>query len=168
MRRFPRENSLSQYLQFTLYIPSPSGSSNADRPSPSRSARQVPDPTRTSGGRARAARLAALGARGRPAHAPRLEFAAGRDGRDCLLSRLGQSVTGRSTYSSDQITHHQPTVNWPDYLGSADFWQATLQNRQSEFLAGGSMAALSIDLRQRGSPESKPVGASHEATGVEG
>jgi hypothetical protein len=59
-------------------------------------------------------------------------------------------------------------VSWLGYVGSADFWQATLQNWQSEFLAVGSMAVLSIYLRQRGSPESKPVGAPHEATGVEG
>ena len=43
-----------------------------------------------------------------------------------------------------------------------------LQNCQSELLAVGSMAVLSIYLRQRGSPQSKPVGAPHEATGVEG
>ena len=42
------------------------------------------------------------------------------------------------------------------------------QNWQSEFLAVGSMAVLTIYLRARGSPESKPVGASHETTGVEG
>ena len=85
-----------------------------------------------------------------------------------LLSWFGQSVTGWSTYNSDQITHHQPEVSLVGYLGSADFWQATLQNWQSEFLAVGSMAVLSIYLRQRGSPESKPVGAAHDATGVEG
>jgi hypothetical protein len=85
-----------------------------------------------------------------------------------LLSWFGQSVTGWSDYNSDQITHHQPTVNWLGYLGTADFWQATLQNWQSEFLAVGSMAVLSVYLRQRGSPESKPVGAPHDATGVEG
>ena len=85
-----------------------------------------------------------------------------------VLSWFGQSVTGWSEYNSDQITHHQPTVNWLGYVGSADFWQATLQNWQSEFLAVGSMAAFSIYLRQRGSPESKPVGAPHDATGVEG
>jgi hypothetical protein len=85
-----------------------------------------------------------------------------------LASWFGQSVTGWSEYNSDQITHHQPTVDWLGYLASADFWEATLQNWQSEFLAVGSMAVLSIYLRQRGSPESKPVGAPHDATGVEG
>jgi hypothetical protein len=39
---------------------------------------------------------------------------------------------------------------------------------QSEFLAVGSMAVLAIYLRQRGSPESKPVGAPHHKTAVEG
>jgi hypothetical protein len=85
-----------------------------------------------------------------------------------LASWFGQSVTGWSAYNSQQITHHQPEVDWVGYLGTADFWQATLQNWQSEFLAVGSMAVLSIYLRQRGSPESKPVGAPHDATGVEG
>jgi hypothetical protein len=85
-----------------------------------------------------------------------------------LLSWFGQSVTGWSEYNADQITHHEPTVNWLGYLGSANFWEATLQNWQSEFLAVGSMAVFSIYLRQRGSPESKPVGAAHDATGVEG
>ena len=59
-------------------------------------------------------------------------------------------------------------IAWHEYLLNADFWEATLQNWQSEFLAVGSMAVLSIYLRQRGSPESKPVGAAHDATGVEG
>jgi len=85
-----------------------------------------------------------------------------------LLSWFGQSVTGWSEFNSDQITHHEPTVNWLGYLGTADFWESTLQNWQSEFLAVGSMAVFSIYLRQRGSPESKPVGAAHGATGVEG
>jgi hypothetical protein len=85
-----------------------------------------------------------------------------------VLSWFGQSVTGWSEFNSDQITHHEPTVSWLGYLGTANFWEATLQNWQSEFLAVGSMAVLSIYLRQRGSPESKPVGAAHDATGVEG
>jgi hypothetical protein len=46
---------------------------------------------------------------------------------------------------------------------------ATLENWQSEFLAVGSFAVLTIFLRQRGSPESKPVGApTDDATGQEG
>jgi uncharacterized protein DUF6766 len=80
---------------------------------------------------------------------------------------FAQSVTGWSAYNAEQLEHHESTVSWLGYLGSADFWQTTLQNWQSEFLAVGSMAVLAIYLRQRGSPESKPVGASHAATGIE-
>lgn len=85
-----------------------------------------------------------------------------------LGSWFAQSVTGWSDYSADQLAHDEPRVAYLDYLGSASFWESTLQNWQSEFLAVGSMAVLAIYLRQRGSPESKPVGAPHPATGVEG
>jgi hypothetical protein len=79
-----------------------------------------------------------------------------------------QSATGRVAYNAEQFDHQQGAVNWLQYLGTSDFWNRTLQNWQSEFLAVGSMAVLSIYLRQRGSPESKPVGAPHDATSVEG
>ncbi len=81
---------------------------------------------------------------------------------------FAQSVTGVTEYNSEQLDHHEETVSWLQYLGSPDFWEKTLQNWQSEFLAVGSMAILAVYLRQRGSPESKPVGAPHHATGVEG
>ena len=81
---------------------------------------------------------------------------------------FAQSVTGLNEYNSEQLDHHEATVSWVGYLGSADFWERTLQNWQSEFLAVGSMAILAVYLRQRGSPESKPVGAAHHTTGVEG
>jgi Domain of unknown function (DUF6766) len=79
-----------------------------------------------------------------------------------------QSVTGHVAYNAEQFDHQQEAVSWVGYLGTADFWNRTLQNWQSEFLAVGSMAVLSIYLRQRGSPESKPVGSPHGTTGVEG
>jgi hypothetical protein len=85
-----------------------------------------------------------------------------------LGSWFAQSVTGWSDYNSDQLVHGDPALSWWQFLGTAHFWESTLQNWQSEFLAVGSMAVLAIYLRQRGSPESKPVGASHAATGVEG
>jgi len=85
-----------------------------------------------------------------------------------LGSWFAHSVTGWSEYNAGQVEHEQPELSWAQYLGSADFWQTTLQNWQSEFLAVGSMVILSVYLRQRGSPESKPVGAPHDATGVEG
>ena len=85
-----------------------------------------------------------------------------------LLSWFGQSVTGRSSYNATLLEHHEDPISYLGYLGTADFWERTLQNWQSEFLAVASMAILSVYLRQRGSPESKPVGATHEATGATG
>jgi hypothetical protein len=85
-----------------------------------------------------------------------------------VASWFTQSITGVVEYNANRLDHHQLTVSWLDYLGRPDFWEKTLQNWQSEFLAVGSMAILAVFLRQRGSPESKPVGAPHEATGVEG
>ena len=73
-----------------------------------------------------------------------------------------------SAYNQELSDHHAEQISWLGYLGNADFWQTTLQNWQSEFLAVGSFAVFAIFLRQRGSPESKPVGAPHSATGVEG
>jgi hypothetical protein len=79
-----------------------------------------------------------------------------------------QAVAGRVAYNAEQLDHQQAAIGLGQYLGSSDFWNRTLQNWQSEFLAVGSMAVLSIYLRQRGSPESKPVGAAHDATGIQG
>ena len=83
-------------------------------------------------------------------------------------SWFAQSVTGWTEFNTLQTDHGEQTVSWLSYIGSADFWEATLQNWQSEFLAVGSFVAITVFLRQRGSPESKPVGAPHDATGVEG
>jgi hypothetical protein len=79
-----------------------------------------------------------------------------------------QLVAGRSAYNAEQLNDLQAPLGWGGYLHAADFWNRTFQNWQSEFLAVGSMVVLSIYLRERGSPESKPVGESHAATGIEG
>jgi len=85
-----------------------------------------------------------------------------------LLSWLVQSVTGLSAYNEEQMRDLQDPVTWSEYLARPDFWNRTLQNWQSEFLAVASMVVFSIYLRERGSPESKPVGAPHDDTGVTG
>ena len=83
-------------------------------------------------------------------------------------SLLAQSVAGRAAFNAEQLGQFSDPVSWTGYLTSADFWNRTLQNWQSEFLAVCSAVLFSIYLRQRGSPESKPVGAPHEATAEEG
>jgi hypothetical protein len=81
---------------------------------------------------------------------------------------LAQSISGVAQYNAEQLDHQQGPISWWQYIGTASFWENTLENWQSEFLAVGSMAILAVYLRQRGSPESKPVGTPHGATGVEG
>jgi len=85
-----------------------------------------------------------------------------------LASWAAQSVAGVAAFNETRLGQFQDPLSWADYLTNADFWSRTLQNWQSEFLAVGSMAVLSIYLRQRGSPESKPVGEAHSSTGIEG
>jgi len=83
-------------------------------------------------------------------------------------SWLAQSISGVAAYNERQLADLQDPITWRQYVVAPDFWNRTLQNWQSELLAVASMAILAIYLRQRGSPQSKPVGTAHTATGVEG
>jgi hypothetical protein len=85
-----------------------------------------------------------------------------------VASWFGQSVAGLTQENDERVAHGGSTISWAEYLGSAQFWEDTLQNWQSEFLAVGSMVVFSIYLRARGSAESKPVGASHDTTAASG
>jgi len=84
-----------------------------------------------------------------------------------LLSWFAQSVGGVVVVNEMNAQHGLPTETWLDYVLSADFWNRTLQNWQSEFLAVGAMVTFAIYLRQRGSSESKPVGTPHHMTSVD-
>ena len=84
-----------------------------------------------------------------------------------LLSWFAQSVGGLAVANDENAQHGIPAETWLEYVASADFWNRTLQNWQSEFLAVGAMVTFAIYLRQRGSSESKPVGTPHHTTSVE-
>ncbi len=75
-----------------------------------------------------------------------------------LLSWGGQSLSNWRAANEERREHGEPSLTWGEYVRSADFWERSLENWQSEFLAVGTMAVFTIYLRQRGSPESKPVG----------
>jgi hypothetical protein len=79
-----------------------------------------------------------------------------------------QSLTNWTEFNNHQLAHDNPRVTWAEYIGEGDFWNRTFQNWQSEFLAIFTMTTFSIYLRQRGSAESKPVGAPHSETGTSG
>jgi hypothetical protein len=86
-----------------------------------------------------------------------------------LTAWFAQSLAGWRVLNEELAEHGERLISWWSYVGSADFWEATFQNWQSEFLAVGSFAVLAVFLRQRGSPESKPVGAAtFDSTGREG
>jgi hypothetical protein len=74
---------------------------------------------------------------------------------------------GVRLYNEEQIALGKSAICLSEYLQTSRFWFESLQNWQSEFLAMGAMVGLSIFLRQRGSPESKPVAAATSQTGDE-
>jgi hypothetical protein len=82
-----------------------------------------------------------------------------------LLSWWLHAVTGAHEYSAEQLSHGGTAVDTLQYMTRSQFWFESLQNWQSEFLAVGAIVVLSIFLRQKGSPESKPVHAPHAQTG---
>jgi hypothetical protein len=81
------------------------------------------------------------------------------------VSLLLHAWTGSRAYNQEQELHGGSTVSATAYVTTARFWEEAFQNWQSEFFAIGVLLVLSIRLRDRGSPESKPVHASHAATG---
>lgn len=72
---------------------------------------------------------------------------------------------GLLEYNSEQIEHGERAVSALEFIGTSDFWFQSFQNWQSEFLSIAVMVILTIFLRQRGSPESKPVDSYHSETG---
>jgi hypothetical protein len=82
-----------------------------------------------------------------------------------LISWTGHAAGGFAEFGDDQITHGLAAPTFAAYLAAPRFWFESFQNWQSEFLAIGSMVWLAVYLRQRHSPESKPVHAPHDETG---
>ena len=82
-----------------------------------------------------------------------------------VVSFAFHAVGGAQEVSRQALLHGGAPVGAWSYIGTAQFWFESLQNWQSEFFSIGAMVVLSIFLRQRGSPESKPVDAPHERTG---
>ena len=85
-----------------------------------------------------------------------------------LATWVAQSLTNWTEFNDERAAHDEPALSWGEFVLNAEFWERTLQNWQSEFLAVGTMAVFAIYLRQRGSAESKPVGAPHDETGSSG
>ena len=67
--------------------------------------------------------------------------------------------------AAEAVEHGETAPTLFGYLGDPQLWFESLQNWQSEFLSTAVLVLLSIVLRQRESPESKPVAAPHAQTG---
>jgi hypothetical protein len=82
-----------------------------------------------------------------------------------VVSWIGHAIGGWAEYRGDQELHGQAAPSFADYVTSSRFWFESFQNWQSEFLSVAVMVWLAVYLRQRYSPESKPVHAPHNETG---
>ena len=84
-----------------------------------------------------------------------------------VLSFVLHGVGGAAAHNSEQVAHGREPLGVLEFMGTSKFWFESFQNWQSEFLSIGVLTILSIFLRQKGSPESKPVDASYSDTGGE-
>jgi hypothetical protein len=82
-----------------------------------------------------------------------------------VVSWSGHAWGGFSEWVDDELTHGRAAAPLMQYLSSSRFWFESFQNWQSEFLSIAAMVWFAVYLRQRYSPESKPVHAPHEETG---
>lgn len=85
-----------------------------------------------------------------------------------VMSFWLHAAGGATATCEENLAHGEadcPSIS--GYMGTSKFWFESLQNWQSEFLAVASIVVLSIYLRQKGSPESKPVNTPHFETGSE-
>jgi len=83
-----------------------------------------------------------------------------------VLSFVFHALGGWVQNNEELSARGKPAQSLLEFVGSSQFWFQSLQNWQSEFLAIVSLVVLSIYLRERGSPQSKPVAAPHSETGT--
>ena len=83
-----------------------------------------------------------------------------------LGSFTAHALGGAEAYNEEQQSHGQATVTVLQYVGTSRFWFESFQNWQSEFLAVAVLVGASVYLREKGSPESKPVAEPHYETGA--
>lgn len=82
-----------------------------------------------------------------------------------IMSFILHAYGGAKEYSQEELQHGGPEVSMLGYIRTSRFWFESFQNWQSEFLSVAVLLILSIYLRQRRSPQSKPVAAPHSKTG---
>jgi hypothetical protein len=81
------------------------------------------------------------------------------------LSFLLHAYGGAQETCQENMAHNEQCVSMAGYMTTSKFWFESFQNWQSEFLAVFAIVVLSVSLREKGSPESKPVDTPHAITG---
>jgi hypothetical protein len=82
-----------------------------------------------------------------------------------VASFLLHAIGGARAENATAAYHGEERTTVIAYMATSRFWFESFQNWQSEFLSVGTLVLLSIVLRERGSPQSKPVASPHAATG---
>jgi len=82
-----------------------------------------------------------------------------------LLSFFAHFYGSLKHYNQEQMLKGLSAETAGEYIGNSKFWFESFQNWQSEFLSVFAIVILSIFLRQKGSPQSKPVDAPDFETG---
>jgi len=82
-----------------------------------------------------------------------------------IVSFLLHAYGSLESFNTEQMMKGKETLSIQVFMTKSRFWFESFQNWQSEFVAVISIVVLSIFLRQKGSPESKPVDAAHSETG---
>lgn len=72
-------------------------------------------------------------------------------------SMVGQILAGWGAWNEDRARQGAAAVALTAYFGSGHFVSAVFENWESEFLQMAMYVTLTIWLRQKGSPESKPM-----------
>ena len=68
--------------------------------------------------------------------------------------------------NEEAVRHGGEIQSIGSYLFDAQLWFESFQNWQSEFMSTAVLVVLSIFLRHKGSPESKPAAAGNDETGA--
>lgn len=82
-----------------------------------------------------------------------------------LLSFILHFYGSLENHNDEQILKGLPVETVSSYIANSRFWFESFENWQSEFLSVFCMVVFSIYLRQKGSPQSKPVDAPNSQTG---
>lgn len=85
-----------------------------------------------------------------------------------LISFMLHAYGGSRATCEENMAHGDSTCpSTIQYIGTSKMWFESLENWQSEFLSVGAIVVLTIYLREKGSPESKPVNSPHSMTGTD-